>query len=94
MLCSRTLAFAKAAAGRRALALLLLLSGCAGQLKAAMTDHAKSTLAVADTLSKAAEAIKCDAAQGADACKAAVAAIGDQVKALRDGAERLNQAAK
>ncbi len=69
------------------LMLALGAAGCAGQLKGAMVEHAHSTRSVADTIKKALESIKCDAA--APACATAVTVIEDQVKALQDGAGKL-----
>ena len=69
------------------LILALCASGCAAQLKGAMVEHAQSTRSVADTIKKALESIKCDAA--APACPTAVMVIEDQIKALQDGAGKL-----
>ena len=68
--------------------LALCGSGCAGQLKGAMVEHAHSTRSVADTIKKALESVKCDAA--AASCPIAVSVIEDQVKALQDGANKLD----
>lgn len=67
--------------------LLTLGSGCAGQLKGAMVEHARSTRSVADTIKKAMESVKCDAQ--AAACPTALMVIEDQVKALQSGATKL-----
>lgn len=71
-----------------------LATGCAGQLKAAMLDHAKSTRAIADTLSKSTAAMQCEGTKSPDTCTAAVGSINDQAKALHDSAKRLEDAAK
>lgn len=85
-----------------ALALLAALSlsgGCAGQLRAAVGEHAASTQSVAETLRKAAAMIRCDsmaadAAAQKESCSAAVATILDQAKALSDGSDQLKRAAR
>lgn len=70
--------------------------GCAGQLKGAMADHAQSTRTVAETISKATSQIQCDdiKAESAPACKAAVATLNDQAKALSESSDKLTNAAK
>lgn len=68
------------------------LSGCAGQLKAAMVEHAKATQSVAGTLSQAAAEIQCEGSKDVAMCSAAVSLINDQVKALQDSAENLERA--
>lgn len=75
---------------------LVVFAGCAGQIKMAAIDHAKSSQTVAASLNKAATMIKCDAmpADKAEFCTAAVALIQDQAKSLNTSAETLTQAAK
>lgn len=74
--------------------LLATLSGCAGQLKAALLDHAKSTRAIAETLGKATAAIQCEGSKDAASCQAALATIADQAKALEQGAGKLESAGR
>lgn len=68
------------------------LSGCAGQLQAAMLEHAKATQVVADTLSAASDAIQCQRTKDEAMCSTAVSTIRDQVKALQDSAGILERA--
>lgn len=74
--------------------LLVPLSGCAGQLKTAMLDHAKSTRAVADTITKSLSVVNCDGVKDAATCQAALTAIADQAKVLEQGAAKLEGQAK
>lgn len=69
-----------------------LTTGCAGQLKGVMVEHAKSTRSVADTIKKALESVKCDST--AAACPTAVSVIEDQIKALQDGANKLENGSR
>lgn len=69
-----------------------LTGGCAGQLKGVMVEHAKSTRSVADTIKKALESVKCDST--AAACPTAVSVIEDQIKALQDGANKLENGSR
>lgn len=68
------------------------LSGCAGQLKAAMVEHAKATQSVAGTLSQVAADIQCEGSKDVELCSAAVSMLNEQVKALQDSAENLEKA--
>lgn len=70
------------------------LPGCAGQLKLAMLDHAKSTRAVADTINKALASVQCEGSKDTAACQAAVSTISDQARALNQGAAELERTAK
>lgn len=83
---------------RRLLSLPLLLSlcvgGCAGQMQAAVLEHARSTRAVADTIGKATAAVQCEGAKDQPACTAAVATINDQAKVLRESADTLERSAR
>ena len=70
------------------------LPGCAGQLKLAILDHAKSTRSVADTINKALASIQCEGSKDTAACQAAVGTIADQARALNQGAAELERSGK
>lgn len=73
---------------------LVFSAGCAGQMKAAALEHARSTRAVADTIGKATAAVQCEGAKDQPACSAAVATINDQARALRESADTLQRSAR
>lgn len=83
---------------RHAVSLLAILSvsACGGVLRSAAYEHARASIAVAQTLERAASAVRCGelAAEAGAECKLAVRVVSDQAQALRDSARRLERSAQ
>ncbi len=78
-------------AGALAAAGAMVGTGCTGQIRAAMIDHAHASAAAATTLDRAASALQCPEAGGT--CPAVREAVSRQAQALRESAARLERAA-
>ena len=82
----------------QAVCLLGILGGssCGGVLRSAAHEHAQASVSVAQTLERAAAALRCGelAAEAGAECRSAVRVVSDQAQALRDSARRLERSAQ
>lgn len=75
---------------------ILVGSSCGSVLRSAAHEHAQASISVAQTLERAAAALRCGelAAEAGAECKSAVRVVSDQAQALRDSAKRLERSAQ